>query len=363
MGRAPVLALCFVLLGAWAGRTEAQQMGTESPHGDISLDLDCGACHTPTGWKPTLARMDFDHDRSTSFALVGRHKEAACTGCHLGARFDEPKLSNGDCSSCHVDVHLGNLSDVCVQCHNTLVFSDVAGLSIHARTTFPLAGAHLQVTCESCHVDDRGGAFSALDSDCFSCHQGDFDAAISPDHQALLFPTTCEDCHNSLAWGGGGPFDHFLVSRGFDLIGAHEIIGCENCHTVPGFVSIYQAAGENDCISCHQDDYDRRHAGSGFSVDCLGCHNVDTWAGAGGAIAENHDADFFPIFSGKHDGKWNDDCASCHTVPGNFQVFICVNCHKHEPLKTDEKHLNVDGYAYVSELCLACHPTGEKNPR
>ncbi len=350
----PVITL--LLLGLSTGEASPQQSSTQSPHGELSRDLDCSACHTPDGWAPARATMDFEHDNDTDFPLVGRHHDAGCGGCHLGLRFDEPRVSASDCGACHVDVHLGNLSDNCAGCHNEVSYTDVAGLSIHARTAFPLTGTHLQLTCESCHVDDRGGAYSPLDPDCYSCHAGDYESAQSLDHTALGFSTNCQQCHNTLGWGGG-PFDHLAASGSFDLIGTHAIVRCEACHVMPGLAPKYQPAAQNDCYACHEQDYQRKHASSGFPTDCLQCHDQTAWDGAV-IVAAEHNA-IFPIFSGRHEGKWGNDCSVCHTVPNNQQVFSCLNCHEHAQARMNDAHQDVPGYNYISMLCYECHPTGE----
>jgi len=557
----------------------AQTTNPTNPHGPLPAGLDCVACHTSEGWNPLKATIDFDHNRQTAFALTGAHRDATCGTCHLRARFDQPKVETTGCASCHVDVHRGNKSETCTACHNTITFLDVAGVSVHAQTMFPLTGAHVQLSCESCHVDDRGGAFSTMDSDCYSCHEKDYNATQSLDHVQLAFSKKCEDCHNTLAWGGSGVFNHVAVSSGFELLGAHararceachvvpglepifpgvkqgdcvgchqpdydakhgggfptecatchsleawapatfdhtatsggfELLGahslatCESCHVVPGFASLYTtsdqndcvgchqsdhdaqhgagfptdcaschtvnawtgatfdhvtassgfdllgahatapcaschvipgytpifsttnqndcvgchqsdhdaqhgagfptdcaschnvntwvgatfdhvtassgfellgahatapcvschvipgyaplftAANQNDCISCHQSDYDAQHSGTGFSTDCRTCHSTDTWLGA----TFDHDAQFFPIYSGKHAGRWSNDCTTCHNVPGNYQQYTCFNCHKHDKGPTDDQHSQVAGYAYESTACVSCHPRG-----
>ena len=38
----------------------------------------CGDCHNATKWKPS----SFDHDKRTTFALEGEHRNVACAGCH-----------------------------------------------------------------------------------------------------------------------------------------------------------------------------------------------------------------------------------------------------------------------------------------
>ena len=78
------------------------------------------------------------------------------------------------------------------------------------------------------------------------------------------------------------------------------------------------------------------------------------WKPAGFQV---HDAQFFPIFSGKHRGEW-DDCVDCHTNTGNYAVFSCVDCHEHNRTEMDDKHSGEADYQYTSMACLECHPTG-----
>jgi hypothetical protein len=380
--------------------------------------------------------MEFDHSEQTGFVLVDRHAATGCGSCHLNLMFAEPKLGNGDCAGCHVDVHQGKLAATCASCHSTISFVDTPDLQLHARTNFPLTGSHLQISCESCHTDDVGGAFTPMNSECVSCHLDAYLSTASSliDHAAAGFPTNCQQCHNTLTWTGGALFDHlaasgffaltgvhaqlrcaschtppsgqlqftpsgqddcvachqddyqrehgsdgfpttcadchndgdwgsasfshFNVSGGFPLVGAHAGAPCAVCHTQPGNQLIFAPQGPNDCVACHQADYQREHAGSGFPTNCLNCHTQNDWQGA----FVDHDAQFFPIYSGKHQGKWNDSCQTCHIDPGNQQTFSCFNgCHKHDQIPMDDKHQNVPGYAYDSTLCYSCHPDGRKD--
>jgi len=316
------------------------------PHGPLPAESDCGSCHTPQGWRPAKAEMDFDHNRTTSFSLTGAHIDATCVSCHLGARFDEPEVSNADCTSCHVDVHEGNKSATCTECHNTVTFGDVAGVVVHARTTFPLTGAHVQLSCETCHVDDRGGAFATLDSDCFSCHAQEYNAAQSVDHVELDFSKECEDCHNTLAWGGSALFDHAAVSGGFTLVGAHALARCESCHIVPGLAPIFPGATQDDCVGCHQTDYDTEHGGE-FPTDCLTCHSVGAWT----PVTFDHvtTSNGFELL-GAHGVA---PCESCHVVPGFQPLFAttdqndCLGCHQSDH---DVQH----GAGFPTD-CMRCH--------
>jgi hypothetical protein len=581
-----VFALIAILLPAGPVAAGAQE--TTSPHGSLTVDLDCSACHEPEAWVPAKAELDFSHNRATGFPLLGRHAAAPCAACHFDLKFDEPKIEPFACGGCHVDVHQGKLSDDCASCHNALSFLDIAsetpGIPLHTRTAFPLTGTHTQVSCETCHADDQAGAFTTLDTGCFSCHEADFAAARTVDHIASGFSTQCDDCHTTLSWQGalfdhvqasggfdlvgahvpltcgschgpdnellfpapsgqddcvachqsdyddqhagsgfattcldchtvdsweGAEFDHVQASGGFDLVGAHVPLTCESCHGPDNELLFPAPSGQDDCVACHQSDYDDQHVGSGFATTCLDCHTVDTWEGAefDHAIASDgfdlegahapltceschgpdnellfpapsgqddcvachqsdydgqhvgsgfattcrdchtvdtwedaefnhlqasggfdlvgahalltceschgsddpsrhellfpapsgqddcvachqsdydgqhagtgfattcldchtvdswqgavfdHDGQFFPIYSGKHQGRWS-DCATCHTVPGDFSSFSCFNCHEHNRTDTDRDHSEVNGYVYQSTACLSCHPDG-----
>ena len=349
------LVVALALTGLAAPAAPAQQV--EYPHGDTSEPLNCTLCHTQEGWSPTRQPIEFDHDSETGFPRTGRHAELTCTNCHLGLKFAEPKISSAGCSDCHVDVHLGNLSSECTACHNTTSFNDVPGVGLHARTSLPLTGSHLQVSCETCHSDDTGGAYTTLDPDCYSCHSVDYETA-SLDHVANGFSTDCESCHNTLAFGAGIAFDHVTVSGGFRLLGVHARIACESCHVIPGFDTLFPGVtSDQDCVGCHQDDYDTAdpdHVGAGFPTTCSTCHNTERWDDA---IYTEHDALYFPIFSGRHAGEWP-SCSTCHEVPSDYGVFTCLSCHDHSQTLMDEKHKEEPGYVYDSVECLDCHPNG-----
>jgi len=430
--RAAATAIAILTAFVTAAPAPANAQQTLGPHGEVEATLACVDCHTTDGWQPTRDPLDFDHTAQTAFPLAGRHGELSCTTCHLERRFDQPRVAASGCTACHVDVHQGNLSPDCTSCHGFTTFRDVPGISVHMRTSFPLTGSHLQVTCASCHVDDVGGAYTTLDPDCYSCHSEDYETAGTLDHVALGFPTTCDQCHNTLAFGGGVAFDHVAASGGFPLLGAHDRIRCESCHILPGLEPIYPATSVDDCIACHSDDYNQEHGGSNFPTTCLDCHSVETWDGAdfdhnafgafalrgahttlgctschlqpgnqllfpipqseddcvachrsdydtehsgsgfpetcltchaettwGGATFEDHDAQYFPINSGKHQGEWA-SCQTCHTVPANYVAFTCFDCHEHDRTSMDDKHKDMPGYSYDSQVCLSCHPDGRK---
>jgi hypothetical protein len=134
-------------------------------------------------------------------------------------------------------------------------------------------------------------------------------------------------------------------------VGAHAAAPCTSCHVPPDGHVQWTPASQNDCVACHQADYNLEHAGSGFPTTCTSCHTVNNWN-----ATFDHDAQFFPIYSGKHAGKWS-TCQECHNNPAEFSTFTCLTCHARG--QTDLDHDQVPGYGYASVQCLACHPRGD----
>ncbi|HEX6133480.1 MAG TPA: hypothetical protein VFZ24_05940 [Longimicrobiales bacterium] len=320
---------------------------SRSPHGAGTLA--CASCHQPGGWSPLREDVDFDHS-GTSFQLSGQHSAVDCRSCHLTLRFDEPHVAEGECATCHVDVHGGSLGTSCTSCHDTKSFAASGRRDAHAGTSFPLTGRHRQVECEACHGTGSADRFTPLPTECFSCHADDYRAA-SPEHETAGFRTTCESCHGVLTWRGAR-FEH-ARETGYPLEGAHIRIACQSCHAPPDFALIYATTGPRDCIACHQDDYDRVHPSFGFAADCLQCHTLQTFRGA---VWADHDARF-PIYSGAHRGRWS-ACTQCHDGQG-LSTVSCLNCHEHSQARMDDKHRERSGYTYTTPACLSCHPRGD----
>jgi hypothetical protein len=353
----------------------------------------------------------FDHAKF-GFPLSGAHAAAGCLGCHGSLEFAKAERM---CASCHEDPHRGEMGSDCARCHGARSFLDrTAMVRGHQLTSFPLTGSHAGLDCESCHPSAAQGhlRFVGTRSECQACHLADYRATRNPDHQAGGFPQDCRTCHSTLGWQKAN-FDHAGTS--FPLTGRHRVTACASCHA-GGYVGT-----PTTCVSCHQSDYDGTadpvHATSGFSTDCAACHNTDGWDGANfnhavsgfaltGAHATtpcaschasgyagtptacvschqsdydgtadpnhaaahfttawsgarfDHDASFFPIYSGAHAGQWS-ACSTCHTDANNYAVFTCLSCHPHsDKAKTDGGHSSVSGYAYASASCYGCHPRG-----
>ena len=321
----------------------------QSPHGE-KLIIDCKACHDPSGWTVMPEQISFDHG-STEFPLEGVHGSVSCVDCHSSLVFDEADAS---CVSCHTDIHEMTLGSDCNRCHtvNNWLIDDIQEL--HFDNGFPLMGAHFSVSCVDCHTSASDLTFPRLGNACTNCHFEDYQNAKEPDHVASGYSLSCTDCHSfdGYTWQAEGiNHDFFPLQQG------HSGLNCLDCHQVGTYQGLSQ-----DCFSCHAADYaaakQPNHQLSGFPTDCTLCHTLEPdWMPAS---FRDHDGEYFPIYSGNHRGEWN-SCTECHTTPGNFSLFSCIDCHEHNDAnELARDHRGVSGYVYESNACYACHPRGEE---
>src|SRR5664279_712886 len=182
-------------------------------------------CHIATAWLPVKISPAFHHAEKT-FPLEGAHAAVKCGSCHKTLDFK----SATSCTTCHKDVHVGELGLQCARCHTTRSFTDQARLSrLHEQTRFPLTGAHATTTCEACHLRSPSGQpqFTNRPTTCISCHATNFQQTTAPDHRAAGFPQDCATCHTTSTWQGA-KFDHSTTQ--FKLTGAHLAVSCAACH-------------------------------------------------------------------------------------------------------------------------------------
>jgi hypothetical protein len=331
----------------------------KSPHGD-SFRANCDDCHKTDGWKVDLKTVSFDHD-GTKFPLVGQHQAVNCKECHTSLDF--AKAQTG-CNDCHTDIHEQTVGNECARCHtpNSWVVTNITRL--HQQSRFPLIGRHTTADCSECHKNLLLTStpatpaasllrFDPMGVECYDCHKDNYLATTKPNHSVSNYSTNCTECHtiNSFSWEGAGINHNF-----FPLSGGHTISECKTCHTSGSFSKI-----PSECVTCHQPDYaattNPNHASLNFPATCESCHSLNP--GWKPAEYRDHDAGSFPIYSGEHKGEWN-SCADCHTNPGNYAQFSCTDCHEHNKGDMDDEHGGVSGYAYNSNSCFGCHPTGSK---
>jgi hypothetical protein len=188
------------------------------------LGQDCSKCHVPDDWKTAT----IDHSL-TSFPLIGKHLQAACTDCHINNQF---KGTPKDCFSCHEknDIHNGTLGKDCSLCHSAGGWLPI--IFDHTKSAFPLTGRHQGLPCVRCHfLSPSGIVFSGTPTACFACH-------ADPSYHAGLFGNSCSTCHNTGGWIPA----LFNLAHSFDLHhgGANS---CHDCH--PNNLNTHS------CSKCH----------------------------------------------------------------------------------------------------------------
>jgi hypothetical protein len=316
------------------------QSTTNPNHVLGGFSANCQTCHSTASW----TNATFNH-ALTGFPLTGAHLSVPCASCHTNNNYN---LTSTACINCHQTdfqntTNPGHVAAAfptdCTVCHST---SSWTGATFnHASTGFALTGAHVSVACASCHVNNN---YSLKSTACVTCHQIDYNNAVTPvNHIQLGFPTTCEVCHNAVAWTQG-IFNH--NNTPFPLTGAHVSVPCASCHVNNNYTTLPMI-----CSGCHITDYNQttnpNHSSAGWPTSCDACHTTAGWMPA------NLPAQYHTLFNLNH-GNANGVCSTCHTNSSNYSVFQCTGCHT--AAATNPRHSGVSGYVYNSINCYSCHP-------
>jgi hypothetical protein len=229
----------------------------------------CDACHRPATFKVA----GFAHPRMPEF-FGGQHQALSCAKCHVrpgsqpglataipsgraptaAPRGGTPPPSSA-CSTCHADVHLGQVGTGCDRCHTVDAAKFAPARFDHGTATFPLTGKHRAAPCAKCHISEAGSFPSGtgtavrlrpLHADCASCHK---------DPHLGQVATTCDRCHTP---------ETFAVTA-FRHTGLEYLFSVGNHQSLP-------------CASCHKRESGQFPAGPGTAVrltvarTCVGCH-------------------------------------------------------------------------------------------
>jgi len=334
----------------------------EGFHGrlDSKEIADCKTCHTDhKGRDFNITNIDvdnFDHSQ-TDFNLENSHQHLSCSTCHDSNRTESELLSAGlhslptdeafrfkefECSSCHLDYHEDSLGSECESCHSTESWKKTQ--FDHKDTDFILDGKHMDVRCQSCHVEENSGVlsnkgssnqFKKIETTCASCHQAE-------EPHLGLFGSECKDCHTTESWKNER-YDH-LKETGFALKGSHhkfkgKPLNCIDCHSK-------LLNPDTECSSCHKND--DVHQGSNGD-DCSSCHNEKKWSESS---FDHNDSSVGFQLDGAHKEA---TCDGCHQ-PGKDKkkssilkndVRECSDCHQETDPHGDS----------VSNECSDCHNT------
>ena len=321
-------------------------------HADIhrrQLGANCEQCHSAGGWGVSIKEIQQHNNR---FPLTGAHAAVDCDSCHKNAANSQFQTMSTACFSCHEadfkqakapnHVALG-YSTTCEQCHGTDNWLNAK--FDHNSVGFPLTGGHAVPprTCADCHVNNN---YNLTSTACISCHQKDFQGTTNPNHVAGGFPTTCQQCHTTIAWQPA-TFDHSMVN--FPLTGAHTVPPrqCTDCH-----VNNNYTLTSTTCVSCHLKDFqgttNPNHVAGGFAQTCELCHNTTAWQPA----TFDHSKSAFPL-TGSHTVPPR-QCADCH-INNNYNITntTCISCHQ-----TDFNNANSPvPHTGFPTTCEQCHDT------
>lgn len=221
----------------------------------------------------------------------------------------------------------------------------------HARTGFPLEGAHRGAVCRGCH---RESDFKRpVPQACVACHR---------DAHAGRLGSRCANCHDAVAWKQPifGPEAHRRTN--FPLDGRHAVVPCEECHGDRRDRAFSRPTRR--CVDCHTGDLARAaiiafdHSVFGTADECRRCHGPWRFAGA---WLPGHDG-CFPIRSGTHSGIRCRDCHTsllptmftgvCSDAAGTLNCQRCHGCPAEHPVP-----INCSASDF-SQQCYDCHPSG-----
>ena len=276
------------------------------------LGAQCADCHSEASWK----QARFDHGK-THFPLHGAHAPLKCASCHKAEHFKDTPTA---CVACHRkdDAHKGTLGTACGDCHTDANWKQTR--FDHARTRFPLRGAHAPLKCASCHKNDR---WRETPSTCVACHRKD-------DRHKGSLGAACGDCHSERDWKVGR-FDH--AKTRFPLLGRHAGIRCDSCHKSAVFKDV-----PGTCIGCHRKD--DRHKGA-LGENCAACHTARNWKES----SFDHAKTAFPLLGSHARVK----CESCHRDTDYRRTpRDCLGCHKKDDVHAGQ----------LGAKCDACHDAG-----
>lgn len=335
-----------------------------------ALGTECARCHaTDTPFKQSRGR--FDH-ATARFPLTGAHRQVACEKCHKTTAFRDANIFRGRefgaCVACHDDPHRKAFGTTCASCHTTERWTTRS--VDHAKTRFPLVGAHVQVACAKCH---QGEAMTkpVRFEQCSSCHVDVHQGSVKED---------CRACHTEKTFKGA-LLDH-ATRTGFALDGKHEGLACIKCHTnvsdpgVPLAKKVVDFKGaQGSCVACHESKDPHKGA---FGRACDSCHRPTGFAAK--EFRHSRAPDFY---GGQHAQVACEKChvpdktpqpvrakapsmgcVSCHSDVHLGQVgTACERCHavdgaKFAPVKFshDTSHFPLTGKHQVTE-CAKCHHT------
>jgi hypothetical protein len=324
---------------------QATYRATSTPnHTAAKFETNCVTCHTTSGWSPA----SFSHD-NTKFPLSGAHKAVLCKDCHVNNQFATLPMNCVDChrtdfvNTTNPNHQTQGYPQTCVQCHSTTSWRPAA--FDHNATKFALTGRHITLQCQDCHTNNN---YQLVYTNCYPCHQVEYQRPTNPNHVVAMLDHRCESCHSTSTWLPS-TFNH--SSTKFVLTGKHATTDCQSCHVNGNYQLTY-----TDCFQCHQADYARPvnpvHVVPSFSHQCQTCHTTSIWTPS----SFDHASTKFAL-TGAHRAVL---CKDCHVnnqysgLPAN-----CVDCHRSDYTTSANPNHVALGYP---QTCVQCHSTTAWRP-
>ena len=274
--------------------------------GHAKYEQECSRCHDRA-----------DRSRQAALCRTCHEPIAADIAQHKGFHGRLAGAETAQCGACHSE-HKGRKADI-VKLESTSF--------PHARTDFPLLGAHASVACADCHA--AGRKQREAPSACVDCHGKE-------DPHAGKLGRNCADCHEAAGWARVR-FDHAKTK--FALTGKHVQATCAACHAGNRYTGT-----PTQCAACHAPD--DVHAGARGAA-CADCHQTTGWTGT---KYDHLRATGFAL-AGAHASL---DCKSCHKT-ANLKDPLpreCAGCHR-----SDDPHATRFGAA-----CESCHAASAWTP-
>jgi hypothetical protein len=311
-----------------------------------AFQQDCNSCHNESSFQ----KGTFDH-AATKFPLRDKHAAQTCVACHASATAAEKDFRGllTTCSSCHSDVHRGELGTACEKCHTARSW-DVKTFT-HANERVFFHGQHASLLCAQCHTPmmqpartARAAAlrvgFTATPTACVACHKDPHVGQVS---------AVCESCH-TVTTPKFAVADFAHAKTRFPLTGKHTTTQCAACHKVEtaafpgGRTTARRLTGiDTSCATCHLDPH-RAQLGN----LCQSCHSTDTFVLT--KFTHKNERGLRWFFTGRHKSA---SCAGCHKpvavaasspTAANYAITTtCTSCH-------DDVHRGALGSA-----CERCH--------
>lgn len=236
----------------------------------------CEKCHDTEArfWR---VRSDVaGHDR-TRFPLSGVHLAMSCEKCHGRAALGDYRGLRPDCYGCHADRYAAapnhidnNFPRDCERCHTTSDFKNVRPFHVpgsrcidcHAGV-FPQGPKHTKpgfpTDCLRCHVGFPPADFTGATmnhnglSNCYACHDDEFNSAAATDHAARSYPTNCGGCHDTTTFARGALTHPAFVYQGVTAPSSGpnhrgfsgQFFSCSVCHTTRSTTPVR-------CDRCHE---------------------------------------------------------------------------------------------------------------